>query len=366
MSRSSANIASILSDYERQLQIYQEFTSDLEKLVVQLLRTNRIRPHSVTSRIKDQNSLDRKLKKPDGSYTSLREITDLAGIRVITYFADEAAEVARVIEENFDVDKARSGDKRLLLDPDRFGYLSLHYVVKLGPDRQNLPEWRRFSALTAEIQIRSILQHAWAEIEHDLGYKTRYAVPLSVRRCFARLAGLFELADDEFMRLRDSLAGYSKKLPELIRTSPEDVSVDQESISVFIKTSDTVKRIDERLSKSVQARLINPTKTRCGLLSHLLNAVDFRTIAQVEAALVAAADGIVSFKQKHFQIIEGHEALFHGACLFVLCWIKFVSRGNRDYIANHLPDLMYPTMEEKTQEAERFLSIAKTLGIAEP
>ena len=365
MGRVRKDIDVILRDYERDLHTYQEFTAGLEDLIVRLLRTNRISPHSVTSRAKAHDSLKRKLKRRGRGHISLEEITDLVGIRVITYFADQAEEVARVIEDNFDVDKTRSGDKRLLLDPDRFGYLSLHYVVRLDPDRRSLSEWRKFSEFPAEIQIRTILQHAWAEIEHDLGYKTKFAVPVSIRRGFARLAGLLELADDEFRRLRDFLGDYSAKLPELIRATPDDVFVDQESIKIFIRTSDTVRRIDNSLSKTLKVRLISPTTTRCGLLSQLLTAVNLRTIAQVKAALAAVADDIVTFKQKHFQMIKGHEALFHGGCLFVLCWIQLAEKGDKHYIVSNLPDFMYPTATEKTEEAERFLSIAQTLGAAQ-
>ena len=98
-------------------------------------------------------------------------MTDITGVRVITYFADQVDEIAKVMEGEFNIDIKNSIDKRDILDPDRFGYLSLHYViVSLSSARCALAEYRSFSELKAEVQVRSILQHAWAEIEHDLGY----------------------------------------------------------------------------------------------------------------------------------------------------------------------------------------------------
>jgi ppGpp synthetase/RelA/SpoT-type nucleotidyltranferase len=71
------------------------------------------------------------------------------------------------------------------------------------------------------------LQHAWAEIEHDLGYKTALGVPRNVRRQFSRLAGLLEIADTEFASIRDRLSSYERDLPGLIEQSPDEVLLDK-------------------------------------------------------------------------------------------------------------------------------------------
>ena len=105
-------------------------------------------------------------------------------MRIITYFAEEVDAVAQLIEREFTIDRKNSIDKRMALDPDQFGYLSVHYIVSLAANRSQLPEYAALSGLSAEIQIRSILQHAWAEIEHDLGYKSQTAVPRDVVRQF--------------------------------------------------------------------------------------------------------------------------------------------------------------------------------------
>jgi putative GTP pyrophosphokinase len=80
--------------------------------------------------------------------------------------------VAELIEREFVIDRDNTVDKRKQLDPDRFGYLSLHHIVQLGPTRSQLVEYSSFGGIKAEIQTRSILQHSWAEVEHDLGYKS--------------------------------------------------------------------------------------------------------------------------------------------------------------------------------------------------
>ena len=83
--------------------------------------------------------------------------------------------LAKVIERNFKIDTENSIDKRVM-DPERFGYSSLHYIVEYTPERLKLIEYKYFTGIKFEIQIRSILQHAWAETEHDLGYKSKNEV----------------------------------------------------------------------------------------------------------------------------------------------------------------------------------------------
>jgi putative GTP pyrophosphokinase len=97
-----------------------------------------------------------------------------------------------------------SSDKGdVLRKEERFGYLSVHYLVPLLRQRTDLPEYRRFDGLVAEIQVRTILQHAWAEIEHDIQYKSLTTIPSGVRRRFMSLAGLLEIADREFQAVQD-------------------------------------------------------------------------------------------------------------------------------------------------------------------
>jgi putative GTP pyrophosphokinase len=168
-----------------------------EDLIRRLLK-DRVQFHSISHRIKSKPSTRQKLITGASKYTGIQALTDLLGVRIITYYSDEVDAVATIVEKEFSVDKKNSVDKRALLDPDRFGYLSLHYIVQLRKDRSQLAEYASFSELKFEIQIRSILQHAWAEIEHDLGYKSEAAIPRDIQRRFSRLAGLLEVADDEF------------------------------------------------------------------------------------------------------------------------------------------------------------------------
>ena len=172
---------------------------------------------------------------------TLDSVTDLLGVRVVTYYHDEIENVADLINHEFDIDWANSVDKRTVLDADRFGYLSMHYIAKLRPERIALAEYQDYGGIKFEIQIRSILQHAWAEMEHDLGYKSEAAIPRDFRRRFSRLAGVLELADDEFVGIRQEIGKYQAEAQETIdQGSLAMIEIDQDSLSAFVESNQRI------------------------------------------------------------------------------------------------------------------------------
>lgn len=247
--------ADLLSEYAVREPLYELLCSSVTPMLKALLSVNGIQVHSISSRCKDAMSLERKIKTKD-KYGDLAEITDLAGIRVITHYNDDVNRVAEVIDREFLIDSINTVDKRRATDPDRFGYVSLHYVASLSETRANLQENLSIGKLKFEIQIRSILQHTWAEIEHDTGYKVEKEVPAQIRRRFSRLAGLLELADEEFVAIRDALSSYSKEVVETINSENLDVSLDKVSLQAFIENNTLSVSIDTEISEKAHLELV--------------------------------------------------------------------------------------------------------------
>src|SRR5271169_3466910 len=246
----------ILSEYDGSYRLYEDFVERCEVLARELLAVNGYRVHSVTSRVKERDRLEEKIGREGKVYGKLSDVTDVAGVRIITHFEDEVDNIGALIEREFSVNPAESIDKRKLLDPDRFGYLSLHYVCTLHPTRLGLAENRRYDGLPCEIQIRSILQHAWAEIEHDLGYKPDSTVPAPIRRRFSRLAGLLELADQEFKNIRDDLQAYKVRVPSEIESQPSEVEIDNVSIGAFLINNVLARDLDRRMADMVGVGIV--------------------------------------------------------------------------------------------------------------
>lgn len=134
----------IIDDYNKKRPVYEECTQKIEVLVKNLLLEEGFNVHSITSRTKEIVSLENKLEKFGKTYEKLTDVTDLAGVRIICFFSDDVDKIADLIKDNFKINEGLSVDKREIIDPDKFGYLSLHFIVEISEDRAKLPEYRRF------------------------------------------------------------------------------------------------------------------------------------------------------------------------------------------------------------------------------
>ncbi len=226
------NHESLLDQYEEARPALEQCGESLRlALTAWLANEPGLKIHSVTVRLKSRASLARKLARPDRSYVDLWDITDLVGLRVITYFEDSVDRVGQVVEARLPVDFAHSIDKRSRRDAGAFGYRSLHYVCRLaGTEGLTAPP-----LASCEVQVRTVLEHAWAEIEHDLGYKANDALPPAGQRRLSRLAGLLELADQEFVAIRRDLESYATSLPHRIAKEGEAVTLDRLSIEALAR-----------------------------------------------------------------------------------------------------------------------------------
>jgi hypothetical protein len=208
----------------------------------------------------------------------------------------------------------------------------MHHVVMLLPQRIALTEYAAFANLKAEIQTRSILQHAWAEIEHDLGYKTSHEVPRSIRRRFSRLAGLLELVDQEFERIRDELDTYEREVPLRIAEDSSVVALDKASLASFAASSRIVEEVDRAIGslrnlsvRHVSARLIELAVAR-------LQALEVHSIRDVESALKTYREEIIAFADAMLPRTRATpvDYIGGGISIFYLCYVMPFHSPNPD------------------------------------
>lgn len=290
-------------EYERAIKLLPEFGEYLEYQLKILLNNDSIRIHRIDSRVKDKKSTQLKLARPskgpgDTGPRTLDTLTDLLGLRIITYFTQDVDRVADIITPQFTIDNANSVDKRATLDPDRFGYLSLHYVAELNPSLTGFPEYQRYHGIKFEIQIRSILQHAWAEIEHDLGYKTEEAVPHAARRKFAIAAGLLEEADDLFGNLRQALGRHQDETKATIEggDSAEQILIDQDSLAAFVESSDRVAQLDGLIARARNVTVQDHIDPQfLGQQAGRLSGLGFRSIEDLSSYIDQNAELLARF-----------------------------------------------------------------------
>ncbi|MBW2312509.1 MAG: hypothetical protein DRG87_09905 [Deltaproteobacteria bacterium] len=323
--------ARILSAYEKKVSLYEILSEKISALLEGLIQDEGLYVHSIYHRVKQRDSLSRKLNKPDASYKKLGDLTDIAGVRVITYFSSDVDRVADIIRREFTVDTEHSIDKGALLDPDRFGYLSLHYVVSLGKSHTKFPQDKQLASLKAEIQIRSILQHAWAEIEHDLGYKSKHAIPIHMRRRFSRLSGLLELADYEFDGLRTNLREYSE---EVAAAQGIDIPLDKISLTHVIKHGDLVRMLDNEIRNQTGLELVFEDWFAESLIEKLLF-VGISRLSDLEAGLRHRSDVITRFAIEHLKG-RTYSRIHRGVSIYYFCTGLLAESGNEARLLEYL------------------------------
>lgn len=226
-------------------------------------------------------------------------------------------------------------DKRKAIDPEKFGYMSLHYVVKLNENRLTLPEYKNYKDKKIEIQIRTILQHTWAEIEHDLGYKSQVEIPREIRRSFSSLAGLLEIADREFIGIRDDLAFYSRKLDSQIEQSLENIQIDNISLSKYLDQSNYVKETNLYIAKICDAKIVE--EKDLSYYVKYLNNLDIFTLKKLHIELEKNI-GLIKKIASSFLKENDDSFLYNTIILFYLGFAKIAQTQSINQITEFFRD----------------------------
>ncbi|MEM7176126.1 MAG: hypothetical protein AAF503_00350 [Pseudomonadota bacterium] len=195
-------VQQFLRSYEHQYDAFKAEADRAQELVEHIIGHRGGLLHTISARAKTPKSLRGKLRRKDYSKPA-SEITDLIGVRVITFYHDDVHSIAGRLRNQLEINEVDSIDKRVQLGLREFGYRSVQLIAR--PKAEDIVS-RGFQLLNDhwfEIQVRSILEHAWAEIEHEVVYKSKVEYPEEIVRRFASLAGTIELLDDEFLDLRD-------------------------------------------------------------------------------------------------------------------------------------------------------------------
>lgn len=214
--------------------IHRGLADTVRSTMENLLRHSRIPYLAVSSRVKTLSSCVEKIGRK--SYAEpAAEITDIVGVRIITFIETDVDRACRVITESFETVPAASSDKLEALGVDRFGYRSIHFVCDLGPSRLALPEFALYAGCVFEVQVRTVLQHAWAEIEHDRSYKFSGVLPTPLNRRLHAIAGMLEIADREFASIAAEVDAWQEEVETKTEKGDLEIELTSASLVEYVK-----------------------------------------------------------------------------------------------------------------------------------
>lgn len=264
-----SHIVEFEEDYLRNAGLYQDLARCISQDLEHLL--SGIKIHSITHRVKKLDSLKEKIKRKLKESSTSPEINDIIGVRIVCLFIDDLEKIDEIINANF---KMLSSENKTEESPvNHFGYTSRHYICELAESNEGI-YYNRLKGIKFEIQTRTILMDAWANVSHHIEYKKEISAPSELRRDFNALSALFHIADKQFMAFRDQTQSYQKELQNLdvlnqkinhntLKKYLEDKFQDRETAedSAYSTVSknlmeigfDTIRQIDNIVNKNLSA-----------------------------------------------------------------------------------------------------------------
>ncbi|AIG64402.1 GTP pyrophosphokinase [Corynebacterium atypicum] len=189
--------------YHAFIQAHPDAAAEFAEAIEDVLTDAGVTFDRVVARVKAWKSLKQKAKRTRADGTPQypdpwRDIHDVIGVRVTVFHSTEIPRAVTALTESFTV--RRSVDKTAQTRiSGTFGYGSHHLVLEADERSHDVTELDSYHGMSFEVQIRTVLQHAWAEFEHDIRYKSNMGSPdPRVDRAFTLAAGLIELADQQF------------------------------------------------------------------------------------------------------------------------------------------------------------------------
>ena len=235
----------ILEEYRQMKPVLCRMRDKVLELIRADIAAKGLTVTATEARVKEERSLAGKLELKGAKYAMAEDITDLLGVRVITFYSDDVDKIAAMVENIFVIDRENSVDKRKMHQLDSFGYNSLHYICRIPAALWTDPECPEVNEIPFEIQIRTALQHVWATLYHDSGYKSGVEIPVSYLRDMNRLAGMLELVDEQFCRIRTGINDYRRRVQSLVADGClDEVALDGDTFRSYLAMQpfDTLNR----------------------------------------------------------------------------------------------------------------------------
>lgn len=350
----------ILEEYRRKMDSFIIIQRIVEGTLKDALKENGLLVTAVESRIKEESSLAGKLELKGLKYKDLSSITDIVGARIIAFFTDDVDKIASIVENRFEIDWDNSVDKRKMHDLDSFGYMSLHYVCRIPKSLYHDPERPEINSCRFEIQLRTTLQHMWANMSHNTGYKSGVEVPKEYLRSLNSLAGMMELADNEFSRLRTAINDYRRQVSALMMDRKfDEVSLNEDTFRSYLKL-EPFDKLNHRIAAVNQAEIHNAS-----LMSYLalLKDFGFKTLGDVDRLIKDYSDP--AFQLARYELgVTDLDIISSNVGIQDLCIVYIILNGGGADELKHMFGTVSGESDYNSTRAKRILDTVSHLNLS--
>ena len=219
----------IMDDYSNAKENYVKLGELVHNKLSCAVEAAKIRVMGIEHNVKDEKTIESMLYKDADRYQGLADITSVLTVKVVCYFKDEVESIVKIIDENFNIETANEADR-----------IYVCKVLDAIDDSEN--------DIHFEIQVKTVLEHTWSTINNDLGY-SEFGIPYAVKKEFDRLAGLLEIADDEFVRVRDDMKTHTEiARAKIVNDNADDVIIDAISLNEYMLRNKKMRKFLEDLA----------------------------------------------------------------------------------------------------------------------
>ena len=349
----------ILDEYRESLPVFERILSVILDNIRKRLNDNHVVVAGLEGRVKTEKSLAGKLELKGYKYHTLSDITDIVGVRIITFFSDEVDIISALVEKLFVIDWENSVDKRKMLEIDRFGYMSLHYVCRIPESLCSDPAMPQLNDLRFELQMRSALQHVWANMQHDTGYKSDVEIPVEHQRSLNRLAGILELADEQFCRIRKEINDYRRNVQSLVANGNfDEVPLNGDTFRSYCDLN-PFKRLADKIATINQAEIYDDSlMPYYKVLLHM----GMKTIGDIERMRQEYSDS--AYQLALIQLAgTGLDIVAYSVTLQNLCIVCMLKQGFGEAGLIRMFEGIYGPSDYNNQRAQRIFEQAKRINL---
>lgn len=349
----------LLSEYHEKLPIYEKMKTVVLDLLRSCLDKNNILVSGLEARVKSEQSLIGKLELKGYKYHTLEDITDILGARIITYYSDEVDIISALAEKMFEIDWANSVDKRKMLEIDRFGYMSLHYICRIPETLYKDPELPQLNQMHFELQMRSTLQHVWANMYHYIGYKSDVEIPIEYQRNMSRLAGILELADEQFNRIRKDVNNYRRNVQSMVASGNfDEVPLNGDTFRSFLKLKPFRNLVDKIAAINQGEVYEDSLMPYYNVLLHM----EMKTIGDIVRMINENKES--AYQLALLQLAgTGLDIVAYSVALQNLCIVTILKKGYGEAGLVRLFDALYGENEYHKQRAKRIVEQAQKINL---
>lgn len=349
----------IMEEYEEQRPMFEKLKDVVLDIIRRTLKEGGVYVTGVEGRVKAEASLAEKLERKGYKYHSLQDLTDILGVRVITIYSDDVDKVSALMEKVFEVDWNESVDKRKSLQLNQFGYMSLHYICRLPQSVYRDKDYPGMNEYRFEIQMRTALQHVWSCMHHDTGYKSEIEIPTEYLRNMNRIAGMLELADEQFSRIRKEITDYRRNVQRLVADGNfDEVPLDGDTFRSYLELN-PFKSLIDKIATINQAEVYKDSMMR---YLDVLLALDFKTLGDVERLRK-------TYEEPAYQLslhqLSGSDLdiMAQSVGLQNLCTVYILKKGLGAYGLERLYNAIGGVSESNKERAQRTLVQAQKINL---